>query len=679
MRRHFDIKRLKEFKKHPGIQCALIVLAMLAAPLVYGWIWDISHEGTKLQPATSSRAPELLNRGLVAMQVPGGVNIGWRMLPQDPLNVTFDVYRQNNSEAPVKLNGSPVSTTTDYIDAAPGVDVTGLRYWVNATPGGQSEATPVRNAPGMPYISIHIAKNYTPERVAFGDLDGDGGLDYVIKQRNSSDAGFKNGQGPSPSTYKIQAYSSNGTFLWENDLGWDIQLDTFAPYLVYDLDSDGRAEVAIKTGSGDHRDANGDVTTGPEYLSVWDGLTGAEIARADWIPRWSEDDWHPQSLLGVAYLDGVSPYIIMERGVYGSVKVAAYRYHDHQLTRAWYWESSYEFGFAYFGPGSHWLRCVDVDSDGRDEIIPGSCVIDDNGKGLWSPGFQHADAAWIGEINPSRPGLEIYFIIQGEPTSKKEVDYGMCCIDARTGKVVWAGNETTVHAHSRGLVSDIDSRYPGMECYSGEEWTGECWMFAANGTRIGNGSGVMNYKLAPCAAFWDADLQREVIRSSHVYDYETGYMHFTHAGNLIAIGDLFGDWREEIVVSLQMELRIYTTTIPAADRRPTLLCDPIYRLDLAHCAMGYWQVPMMSTCLAVPSVAYDPSQPVVYNAGLDSKISTAAFWMALECFIDEFLVEAIVYGSVIVLVGLVYLIAYVRRLVLRRKTMPESPIKGSGK
>nr|MDO8111079.1 silent information regulator protein Sir2 [Candidatus Sigynarchaeota archaeon] len=677
MKRHPDFTKLKKLKNHPGYQCLLIVITMLAVPLFYDWILDVGNEGAFIQPIASSRPLEFLNRGLVAMRTSGGVYLGWRLLPQDPSNVTFDVYRQNNSETPVKLNGPPVALYTDFNDTAAGTNMSGLRYWVNSSSGIQSEMVTVQNLLGTPYISIQIAGNYTPERVGFGDLDGDGSLDYVIKQRNTEDVDFSNGDGPSPSTYKIQAYLSNGTCLWENDLGWDIPLGSSSPFVVYDLDSDGCAEVAIKTGSGDHRDENGDVTTGPEFLSVWDGLTGVETDRVDWIPRWSEDKWQPQSLLGVAYLDGVSPYLVMVRGIYGYLKVEALRYRDHQLERMWYWESSHEFGIEYFGGGSHWIRSVDVDHDGRDEIIPGSCVIDDTGKGLWSTGFQHADSAWVGEIDPSRPGLEIYYGIQGEPTSKVEVDYGMCSVDAMTGKVVWAGNESTVHVHSQGLVSDIDGRYPGMECYNGEEWTGECWLHAANGTLLGNGSGILEYSFAPDAVFWDADPQREVIRSRHVYDYETGYMHFTHQGNLVAVADLLGDWREELIASMPGELRIYTTTIPATDRRVTLLNDSIYRLDVAHCSMGYWQVPMMSVCFAEASVPYDPSQPVVYNQGLNARIENAAFWMSVDCFLNDFLWEFIIYGSIIALISLIYLIAFLRRLALSRGIQHESELRTS--
>nr|MDO8085258.1 hypothetical protein [Candidatus Sigynarchaeum springense] len=283
--------------------------------------------------------------------------------------------------------------------------------------------------------------------------------------------------------------------------------------------------------------------------------------------------------------------------------------------------------------------------------------------------FQHADHVYAGEIDPARPGLEIYFGIQGEPTSKLEVDFGMCCVDASTGKVVWAGNETTRHIHDRGLVSDIDGSYPGMECYSGEQGdTMPRWLFQANGSLLANRS-TFNEGTRANAVFWDADLQREILNWEKVYNFEdrsTLLNYWRPNQRIIAIGDLFGDWREEFVVASSRELRVYTTTVPAIDRRVTLLADPIYRDSVAHASMGYWQVPMMQTCLADTSVPYDPSQPPVYNAGLHQKIETAAFWMAVDCFLSSYVWEISIYGGVIALIMVVYLIAYTRRLAFKR-------------
>jgi rhamnogalacturonan endolyase len=65
-------------------------------------------------------------------------------------------------------------------------------------------------------------------------------------------------------------------------------------------------------------------------------------------------------------------------------------------------------------------------------------------------------------------------------------------------------------------------------------------------------------------------------------------------GSLQLIADLYGDWREEMVMSMPGELRIYTTNIPAKDRRVTLMQDGIYRSYVAHRSMGYPQAPVTS-------------------------------------------------------------------------------------
>jgi len=140
---------------------------------------------------------------------------------------------------------------------------------------------------------------------------------------------------------------------------------------------------------------------------------------------------------------------------------------------------------------------------------------------------------------------------------------------------------------------DFDSSHVGMECYSGEQKTDRRWLHAADGTLIADES-TFSMGLGPYAAYWDADHQRELIVNGRIFDYENNNTHLNIEGSQIVWADILGDWREEIIVSKQGELRIYTTTIPAIDRRVCLMQDPIYRLDVAHLAMGYSQVPLTS-------------------------------------------------------------------------------------
>ncbi|MCR4411319.1 MAG: hypothetical protein NUV77_02710, partial [Thermoguttaceae bacterium] len=180
-----------------------------------------------------------------------------------------------------------------------------------------------------------------------------------------------------------------------------------------------------------------------------------------------------------------------------------------------------------------------------------------------------------------------------EPRRKENA---MCMVDARTGKILWGHRELTQHIHSSGLCSDIDPKHPGSECYSGErDFKDKRWLRDCKGN-------VLATKdlggLAPRAAYWDADPQRELVTGSRIAKYQGPTLRPRIEGDVIAVVDLLGDWREEILTSVAGELRIYTTTIPAADRRTCLMEDPIYRTDVVHAAMGYYQVPMTSYDLA---------------------------------------------------------------------------------
>ena len=179
--------------------------------------------------------------------------------------------------------------------------------------------------------------------MGIADLDGDGEYDFVVKRPGGvTDPGQVR---RSQDTFKVEGYRSDGTFLWRNEHGWSIELGTwYSPMVVYDFNGDGIAEVALKTGEGDPRDANGRVFTGPEYVSVWDGRTGREIARAPWIERGEPRDWGDthgnrmsRNLMGIAYLVGKTPSVLVARGTYGLMKMDAWFLEGRQLHRAWHW------------------------------------------------------------------------------------------------------------------------------------------------------------------------------------------------------------------------------------------------------------------------------------------------------------------------------------------------------
>ena len=556
----------------------------------------------KIRGHARRRVREGLDRAVIARPVAGGkVYVGWRLLDTDPADITFNVHRRTGNAAPVKLNAEPIRKTTDFVDAsaAKGAE---HAYWVrpvirgtHGKPSREARATP--SDEGTPFLSFRLQDDYTFQKVGIADLDGDARYDFVIKQPHDNIDPWHKYWKRSPDTYKLEAYTHDGRFLWRYDLGWAIERGIwYSPYVVHDLDGDGKAEVAVKTGEGDPRDAEGKVQSGPEHVTILDGLTGKPIARADWPKR---DDfmerkygynYASRNQMCVAYLDGKTPCLLVERGTYNAIKLVAYELRKGRLRELWRWDNALA-PRRYWGQGAHWMHAADVDDDGRDEVLIGSAVIDDNGVGLWSTGLGHPDHFYLGDIDPTRPGLEVYYGIE-----RRNPRNSMCLVDAKTGQILWGHDQPTIHIHSSGLCSDIDPAHPGSECYSGErDFKDKRWLRDSKGN-------VLAMKdlggLAPRAVYWDADPQRELLRRGKISDYDGPTLAPRVEGSMVAVADILGDWREEIITSVRGELRIYTTTIPATDRRPCLMTDPLYRMDVVVAAMGYYQVPMTSYDLA---------------------------------------------------------------------------------
>jgi rhamnogalacturonan endolyase len=401
------------------------------------------------------------------------------------------------------------------------------------------------------------------QKVGIADLNGDGVYDYVIKQPHQNIDPWHVYWQKSPDTYKIEAYLSDGTFLWSNDLGWAIERGIwYSPYIVGDLTGDGRAEVAAKIGEGDPRDEEGKVTSGPEYVVVWDGMTGREIARAPWPDRELFDSYNyaSRNQIAIAYLDGKTPCLLTLRGTYNRMLVHAYQLRDGRLERLWEYDNE-PYGGLYWGQGAHFTQCADIDGDGRDEVLLGSAVLDDNGAPLWSTGRGHPDAFYLTDILPAHPGMEIAYVIE----TRQAAGGGLNVVDARTGRTIWKLDEPTRHVHGKGMCANIDPTRPGCEVYGadadGHKLTENRWLFAADGTLLRRGTDCP-WSFDISTVYWDADLQKEILRGSRISAYQGGTLAEGIAGRVILKADVLGDWREEIIASVDGELRIYTTPDP---------------------------------------------------------------------------------------------------------------------
>jgi rhamnogalacturonan endolyase len=547
------------------------------------------------------RIEERLDRGVVVRAAgEGRVHVSWRLLREDANDVAFNVYRSTGAAAPVRLNAQPVRRTTDFLDTVPALDA-GHAWYVTAIAAGREQAPSARvtlpaAAPSQAYTSIRLQDDVkSVDRVGLGDLNGDGIYDFVVKHPTGRiDPGRRVA---SPDTYKIDGYDGRtGAFLWRIDLGWNINLGIwFSPMVVRDLDGDGKAEVCLRTAPyAATREQAFDpgrpfVLDGPEYLAVYDGETGKEIDKVDWIERGNVTDWADRSgnrssrhMMGVAYLDGRTPSVLVVRGTYGLMKVDAWTLRGKKLQKVWRWTNE-RAPFKYHGQGQHSIKVADIDGDGFDEILNGSIAIDHDGRTLWCTGLGHGDRFYVSDIDPQRPGLEVWYTIE-DPHPQN----GVSLWDARRGTLLFGTTEATNDNQvAGGLCGDIDPSLPGAECW------GDKFFFSAQG-RVLDGPVPPQNELV----WWDGDLLREIHTRGVISKWKGAEIGRTE-GSVQHVADIVGDWREEIVTFIDGALRVYSTSTPATDRRVCLMQDPIYRHDVTHRSMGYPHVPMTSYFLGV--------------------------------------------------------------------------------
>jgi rhamnogalacturonan endolyase len=598
--------------------------------------------------ARAERQRERLDRGVVAVnEGKGRVFVSWRMFAEDRPDVAFNVYRQVEGGEPEKLNVAPIADVTWFVDeSAPLKKATS--YFVRdvfvrdaaaaegSPPSAQSKALPsspfklAAKSPAVPcfWFPVEPPPGYRPGDTSAGDLDGDGAYELVV---HMTGRGRDNGQNGDTDPPWLYAYKLDGTLLWKIGLGPNIREGAhYTQFMVYDLDGDGRAEVACKTADGtidgtgkaigdataNYVNRNGRILDGPEFLTVFDGKTGAALATTDYIPpRGDLDVWGDRTgnrvdrfLACVAYLDGERPSLVMCRGYYTRCVLAAFNFTRDsgdktsdgkagKLENIWTFDSDdgTPGNEKYRGQGNHGIGVADVDEDGRDEIIYGSAVIDDNGKGLYSTGFGHGDAMHVTDHIPDRPGLEVYKA-NGDGRSAA----GIQMRDARTGEQIWGVPCTGRDGTGRACAMDIDPRHLGSEGWGVGQGVGG--LFNARGERIADRAP----RVCNAGAWWDGDLCRELLNGVSVskWDYENGRETPLFNGAQYAVtaingsktnpmlcADLVGDWREEIVAaSLDGKaIAVFTTTIPTKHRMPTLMHDPVYRLGVAWQNVSYNQ------------------------------------------------------------------------------------------
>ncbi|MFG1652740.1 cellulose binding domain-containing protein [Micromonospora sp. NPDC049275] len=564
-------------------------------------------------PPAGAKQMEDLDRGLISVRSGSGNLVSWRLLGTETSGVSFNLYRGST-----RINANPITGATSYLDSGAAA---GSAYTVRAVVGGAEQAA---SAPalqfGNGYLDVPLqvpaggttpsgeSYTYSANDASVGDLNGDGTYEIVLKW-DPSNAKDNSQSGYTGNVY-VDAYTLTGTRLWRIDLGRNIRAGAhYTQFQVYDYDGDGRAEVAMKTADGtrsgtgqligsssaDYRNSGGYVLSGPEYLTMFNGQTGAILSTVNYDPpRGTVSSWGDsygnrvdRFLAGTAYLDGQRPSLIMARGYYTRAVIAAWDFRNGALTKRWTFDSNSSGNGAAAGQGNHQLSVADVDADGRQEIVYGAATIDDNGRLLYSTGNGHGDAMHVGDLDPGRAGLEVFKV--DEDASKPSSWFA----DARTGQILWSTPASG--DNGRGVSADIWAGSPGAESWSASV----SGLANTRGQNVGRKPSSMNF-----LAWWDGDPVRELLDGTKIDKYGTGGETRLLTGDQVASnngtkstpalsGDILGDWREEVIwrTTDSRALRIYSTPTPTSTRIHTLMHDPQYRVAIAWQNTAYNQPP----------------------------------------------------------------------------------------
>lgn len=544
------------------------------------------------------RIKEKNSRAVNCIKTPDNAQlISWRLLDSDTTDTCFTVEKNGKL-----LTKKPVKNSTNFLDEyGMASDVYTVRAFSDSSMKNETGFWTI-NANVAGYKSIKPRKNMVARGgCAVGDLDGDGEYDYVLKTgiEANIDPSENSGWHPSKGTFSFEAYTHDGKFLWEKDLGWNIECGIwYSPYVVADLDGDGKCEVIAKTGEytgeggKDYRDSTGRVRSGPQYLSVFDGMTGKEICKTDWVD-WTayENESYAHSVrnqIAIAYLDGKTPCIVMLSGTYGHQEVKTFFMKDNKLVPIWRYNNAF-LESKFQGQGAHWTVCADIDEDGRDEIIIGSICFDDNGEVLWNLGRGHPDAVYFGDLDPKHEGKELAFFFE-----TKQNRGGILMTDLN-GKELWALEESTSHIHSQALCSDVDPSYPGRELYgmnsgSNHSKTSQKWLFSSDGKILKTGDEIPSeWGFAPEVAYFTDSKNSSLFKTRKFKERSK----FRYEGQIIYCADIEGDWREEIITSEPKsgELRIYSAIDVSKHRRPMLMQEKFYHSVVTNNSSGYAQHP----------------------------------------------------------------------------------------
>ena len=635
---------------------------------------------------TEKRVMEKLDRGTVAVKTNDGVYLSWRLLGTESLtNQAFDIYRdsekiyttgEHDATCYTDSKGTADNKYTvvpkgEAIDETEAVDV----WTTNTTYKGRSVAYKdiAFKVPDGGKTPTDEEYTYTANDMSVGDLDGDGEYEYIVKwdPSNSKDNSVK---GYTGNVY-LDAYELDGTLLWRIDLGVNIRAGAhYTQYMVYDFDGDGKSEVILKTAPGskdgegnyvskagknitkgddkkDYRNSSGLLMGedgGPEYLTVFNGETGAAMQTVDFDPPRSiltSSEWgdsyanrSERYLAAVAYLDGVHPSVVMTRGYYTYVYAAAYTWDGTDLKEQWLSTNTsteenggtgctvkYADGTSKNNPnktlyaqGAHSVSVADVDNDGYDEIIFGSAVLDHDGTVLTYDGRGHGDAEHVSDFDNDGK-QEIFMAHEAGKHNDDIIPYAVD-IKRYNGDIMLQAAQGDI---GRGIMDNVDDEYALSSGNLSLFWSVAAdGIYNQAGEKVGNIPNTNGSNMENFAVYWDGDLGRELLDGNKLVKYSVtsgteriyynsknsalpGSINNGTKSNACLTADLFGDWREEIVLRYGDGVRIYFSTIPTDYRLTTLMHDSQYRCAIAWQNVGYNQSPHTSYYIGSAALAKD--------------------------------------------------------------------------
>ncbi|MBR5535294.1 MAG: Ig-like domain-containing protein [Clostridia bacterium] len=512
--------------------------------------------------------------------------------------------------------------------------------------------------------SLYYSGNAGANDASVGDLDGDGDYEIVLKW-DPSDSKDSASSGYTGNVY-IDGYEispDNGGYMWRIDMGKNIRAGAhYTQFMVYDFDGDGKSEIAMKTapgtidGTGRYVTEVGDTeairnadntavylsgkgipNAGGEYVTIFDGETGQALYTTEGITRNAVSSWGDSKqnrseryLAAVAYIDGVTPHFIECRGYYAAAVIRAYKWDGSTLKMVWEHKAEQNNSSTMYGQGNHNLSVADIDNDGCDEIVYGSACLDHDGKTVMgNTRFGHGDAMHVSDFN--NDGIQEVFSVQESNASNAEN-----LRVASTGQILYSVAGSSGTDNGRGVMANTDDEYakthPDALSIGWSAAFGESHDLKGNviNARPATNSRMMTNFLV----YWDGDLSREMLDDNQLakYDAQNGWtIRFyndgqgyipgasnndsKHTPSLVA--DLWGDWREEIIMPIGKGegevpyLRIMTSVIPTTYRLTTLMHDCQYRLGIAWQNVAYNQPPHTSYYIGSNSLATDKNGNVM--------------------------------------------------------------------